>query len=1273
MNLLATTVSTAVLLFLTTLCVGQTDWDATLTPRFFTRNLGQFDHLHPQEHVHYVSEIDGYTVVFSDHEVTFIHRVPLYSHKEIRRKKRAMYYHEIEPVALYREERFRIRFQESAVPVTEEAERLEFTHHFTYQGATVQATTGSKIRYKGMYPGIDVEFTLPENGGIKYDFIVHPGADISAIQVVYPDINAVVADQSGNLLLEAKKRIYTEKNLIAYDQQTGERIRVNYVVSGNTVRYDADLPGEGHDLVIDPWVTTITQPNQLNRAWNLDYDNQGNVIVETMCDPGFAVQVMKFSSTGSLQWIYTTTMVDMGDVCVNPNNNDIYFSEGHAAVNPVVRLSPAGIQTALYPYDPLVDNMEFWRMGWDRCNNQLLLGLGGPMNSNIHGKMNLALSSMDNVVLFPADFVQQDVNYMEMDPNGTAMYGRNSQGKVYKTNLPSLSTVIWDVILLPAFIPENQNLIMTSMMNYTATNGFNGLAANRQFLFEYNGLELVKRNKTTGVQLAQQTIGTVAQGHGGGGLEADLCGNVFVGVHNTIRIYDENLILLNTINLQDTVYDMKLYGSNVMYVSGKNMVAQINLTPYLVNTYTTSTIDAQCNACDGSATVNVCGANAVGYTFLWQPSGQTTQTATNLCPGNHNVFLMYGCDTVHRATVTIDGTISPYNLDLGEDTIICSGTLTLDAGTGAASYLWQDSSANQAYVATASGTYWVTITDTLGCELSDTIEVLVGEIPVDLGPDTAFCDQANLLLDAGWSGSLYTWQDGSSNQQFQVLTAGTFWVSVDSLGCIGSDTVVVTVVSSPVLMVQDESMCVGDTVQLTVSGADSYMWSPATGLSADTGPVVDAFPAMTTIYTVTGTSNGCSDTTTVTVVVHALPQITINPELATVCLYDSIVLTASGADTYTWSPATGLNTVTGAIVSAGPESTLIYTVTGTDTNNCVNAVQKTVTVEEAVVTVNDATVCAGDPNDIESLTASGALTYVWSPGTGLNTTTGSTVQAHPSVTTVYQVIGTTGGGCLDTAQATVTVIPEFTVEVNSDSICSGESTLLTASGAETYSWSPAIGLNATTGIEVMASPNVTTTYTITGTVSGCTETGTAIVTVIPVPDAQATASPNPVSNLDPSVMLFTSNTESDLSWYFNNSLLSHLQHFQHVFPETPGSYTVQLVVKNVLGCTDTATVVVVVQEDIIFYVPNTFTPDGNEYNNVFQPVLTAGIDESGYELRLYDRWGELVFSTTDTKAGWDGTYKGKLCQDGTFTWKMSFKSKYTDQKFEHNGHVTLLR
>ena len=96
-------------------------------------------------------------------------------------------------------------------------------------------------------------------------------------------------------------------------------------------------------------------------------------------------------------------------------------------------------------------------------------------------------------------------------------------------------------------------------------------------------------------------------------------------------------------------------------------------------------------------------------------------------------------------------------------------------------------------------------------------------------------------------------------------------------------------------------------------------------------------------------------------------------------------------------------------------------------------------------------------------------------------------------------------------------------------------------------------------------------------------------------------------------------------------------------------------------------------DSIIFYVPNSFTPNGDQFNNGFYPVITSGVDEASYELLIYDRWGELVFETNTTTDGWDGTYKGNSSQDGTYTWKIKFKSKYTDQVFEHVGHVVLLK
>lgn len=133
------------------------------------------------------------------------------------------------------------------------------------------------------------------------------------------------------------------------------------------------------------------------------------------------------------------------------------------------------------------------------------------------------------------------------------------------------------------------------------------------------------------------------------------------------------------------------------------------------------------------------------------------------------------------------------------------------------------------------------------------------------------------------------------------------------------------------------------------------------------------------------------------------------------------------------------------------------------------------------------TICAGQS---ATLTASGAASYSWSPG-GATT---SSITVSPTTTTVYTV---SSPGCISPATATVTVPPSSGITVNSPSICAGQTALLTASGASSYSWSA--GANPTGANTADASPLTTTTYTVTGTNSGCSTTGTSTVTVNPIP------------------------------------------------------------------------------------------------------------------------------------------------------------------------------
>ena len=343
----------------------------------------------------------------------------------------------------------------------------------------------------------------------------------------------------------------------------------------------------------------------------------------------------------------------------------------------------------------------------------------------------------------------------------------------------------------------------------------------------------------------------------------------------------------------------------------------------------------------------------------------------------------------------------------------------------------------------------------------------------------------------------YIWSPNvSSTNSATNLAGGTYSISVALGGCQKDTVITLNTSITPTLSVNSATYCVGNSATLIASGASTYNWNPATGLNTTTGATVTASPTVTTTYTITGVTGTCSTTATTTLTVNALPVITVNS--GTICAgQQTLTLTAGGASSYTWSPATGLSTTSGNTVIANPTITTTYTITGTDVNTCTNAINSVVTVNQTpTITVNTATVCGGGN---ATLTASGALTYTWSPATGLSATSGATVTANPTVTTNYTITATDANGCTNIDTTSVFVVTTPTINVNNAVICLGNSTSLTASGANTFSWNPSTGLSATTGATVTANPTVTTSYTITGTAGTCTAYTTATLTVNTLP------------------------------------------------------------------------------------------------------------------------------------------------------------------------------
>jgi len=200
--------------------------------------------------------------------------------------------------------------------------------------------------------------------------------------------------------------------------------------------------------------------------------------------------------------------------------------------------------------------------------------------------------------------------------------------------------------------------------------------------------------------------------------------------------------------------------------------------------------------------------------------------------------------------------------------------------------------------------------------------------------------------------------------------------------------------------------------------------------------------------------------------------------------------------------------------------------------------------------------------------------------------------------------------------------------------------------------------------------------TLTMTYPGnCVNSYTALqaICIEPDPIAAFTASPAQVEVDEEIFFTNLSNGAVAYDWTFGD--------FTGVFNEenpvysysSPGYYLVYLIAYTDFGCSDTTAQAILVDEPIIYYVPNTFTPDDDEFNPTFKPVMTQGMDIMGYQLLIFNRWGEVLFESNDAEFGWDATYGGKIVQDGTYIWKIRYKVAGVDKPQEIIGHVNVIR
>lgn len=513
-------------------------------------------------------------------------------------------------------------------------------------------------------------------------------------------------------------------------------------------------------------------------------------------------------------------------------------------------------------------------------------------------------------------------------------------------------------------------------------------------------------------------------------------------------------------------------------------------------------------------------------------------------------------------------------------TVACSGspTSTLSAPPGFFGYTWMDATYSTVVgtgptitVPTPSATtqYNVILAPYAGFGCGDTLSTTISvyNVGVDVSNDTTICQGVSIQLQATGhttgtpSAFTYSWAPATGlscvNCPNPTVTPGantTYVVTAtDQNGCGSTDSVQVSVTPKPAppAVTSPVFYCKNDTPAALVATGSNLLWYTAamggSGVAAAPVPATGV-PGTTTRY-VSQTVAACeSNRAPVTITVHPLPVVGITPANPVQCLGETDTLTASGGVSYSWSPALGLSATGGATVFASPLETTSYAVTVTDANNCINNATVTVTVDTLpIVQIAPASVIICD-GDTASLSATGAHTYVWTPVGGTGSISGSSIQATPSVTTVYNVTGTNLKGCTGTQSGTVTVHPMPVVTAISNSpVCAGTplqlSAVSTVSGS-TFQWSGPAAFSAAIADPVISAPVTAQSgyYLVTASANGCTS----------VPDTMQVVV-NPVY----AAAIYDTVCQGDTVLFAGNSY------------HTAGSYT--LVFPTVAGCDSVAT------------------------------------------------------------------------------------------------------
>lgn len=615
------------------------------------------------------------------------------------------------------------------------------------------------------------------------------------------------------------------------------------------------------------------------------------------------------------------------------------------------------------------------------------------------------------------------------------------------------------------------------------------------------------------------------------GQNSSVAGNVSIAQNAKVQIINGKIVTAQTLTLGGHGAVSGTWGSNSSSASNKNDTYFVLGTTGVVSV-STNTCVVPVAGITSSTTVLTCVSNSItlnangsGF-YSWDNSSASSSRIITTVGTYSLTVSSNGCGSSNATiTITIDTTTPNVSAITGSFTKTCNsnaaGNLIGETNVAGYTYAWTPTAGlNNASVSnplanpSETTTYIVTKTKTSsGCSSTSSVLVNVNTVVPIVSAGTPFIKTCVSNVNGSSIGEIndatatYAWTPITglsaatiSNPIADPSSTTTYTVTKTNIvnGCSSSANIIATVnTTAPAVsagnsftktcVLNSEGTSIGELNDVSAT----YLWSPVEGLSSSVIGNPIANPNNTTTYTVTKTSvvNGCSASANVTATVNITAPVTIiNASSNSICNGTAVVLTATGADTYVWN---GLNQ-TSSVLTVTPVTTTTYSVTGTNSfNGCTSLSTSNIVVNELpqlTSSTNSAIICEGSSTTV---TSTGADTYIWSPG-NLN---GNSNLLSPAASTTYTITGTnTSTGCSNTTTQLITVNPLPNVAINAGavSICNGNSTSLTATGANSYVWQPGAASTATMNVTPLSS----TVYTVTGTSTfGCVNTATKLITV----------------------------------------------------------------------------------------------------------------------------------------------------------------------------------